>query len=234
MHGVVAGPEDAVLRVPPADRRAGAVAVEPHRVGVDVRIDPLDGRRRAGRGEHLVARSAHGERCRRQILHAVAGAQGRAEPVRRRGLAVAQDVAVALGVGPEAEAGQADVAVHEVAGLDDGVVRDGGQQGAALLDEGHSGPLQHHGGLEPRLDPEVVEALPEPPGDVQRRRRPGAENGGGVRLVDHLVHEPVEGVQRPDLLRQPGLEPSDGELLGRHQPVGVGPERLGEQPVLGV
>ena len=46
--------------------------------------------------------------------------------------------------------------------------------------------------------------------------------------------QPVEGVQGRDLLGQPGLQPADGEVLGRDEPVGVGAERLGEQPVVGV
>ena len=49
VHGVVAGPADAALLVPLADRRPGAVAVDADRVGVDVGVDALRGGRRAGR-----------------------------------------------------------------------------------------------------------------------------------------------------------------------------------------
>jgi hypothetical protein len=108
------------------------------------------------------------------------------------------------------------------------------QHGPPLVDQRHSGALQVHGRLEPAVDPQVGEPLPDPPRHVQRGGLPDGDDGGGVGLVDDLVHQPVHGVQRGDLLGQPHLQPAHREGLGRHHPAGVRPQRRHQQPVLGV
>ena len=67
---------NAVLPVPQADRRPGAVTVEAERMRVDAAVDAGSRSGGAGRGEQLVARTAGSELGEEQVLQAVTDAEG--------------------------------------------------------------------------------------------------------------------------------------------------------------
>src|SRR5437763_1143236 len=124
-----------------------------------------------------------------------------------------QHVTHVLGVGVQAQRGDAEVAVQHVAALD----HDGARVG-----EIPAPSLHVHVGVEPGAEAEVVDALAHPPGNVVRRGTSGRDHAVRERRVDHSPHDlheaPVHGQHRgrADLLileRQP---------LGAHDAVAVG------------
>ena len=222
VDGVVAGARDAALLVPLADRRAGAVAVEADRVRVDVGVDAL-GPAAAARAAASTAlpvrptvRPAVVRSCMRLARRSTP------QPGRRGGLAGAQHVAVALGVGAQARGCQPDVAVHQVARLDRRAVGDGGQQGAALGSSGAGRPaagrpLGWNHGSTPRSWKrcrihQATSSAVVVPTSMTAGEKASSMTSWASRL---------SACSAADLLRQPGLQPADRQVLGRHQPVGA-------------
>ena len=93
---------------------------------------------------------------------ALALASALAQSRRRVGLAGQQHVGVVLRVGVQPRHGDADVAVQHVAALDDRIV--------AELRGGRALALHLDARLEPRAEPQVVDALPPPPHEIARPR----------------------------------------------------------------
>ena len=176
VDGVVAGPRHAVLRVPLADRRAGAVAVERRPGGSRRRRRcPPRPRPRAAAASTSLPVRPDGERRRRQVLHAVAGAQRRAQPVGRRRLAGAQHVAVALGVGLQARGWPARR--RSARGRRARSPRRRGRRAAACRAPRPAAPrpAAGHRRLEPRLD---ARGRGSAAGSTRRRRAPSSSPAG--------------------------------------------------------
>ena len=142
-------------------------------------------RRRAGGGEHLVAGAAGRERRRGEVLHPVADGQRRAQAGRRRRLAGPQHVGRCAGcrcAGPGWSARR-----RSARGRPARSPRRSGRRAAACRARRPAAiPARCRSTrrLEPGVDAEVGEALADPPGDVERGRRPDLDHGGGEGLVD--------------------------------------------------
>ena len=160
----VAASGHAVLIVPESDQRAGAVAVQADRMRVDGAVDAL--------ATSSARATSPGSRCRcgpgwisssTMSCSALALASARFSPAGRVGLARQQHVGVVLRVGVQPGHGDADVAVQQVAALDDRIV-------AELL-RGRALALDCDARLEPGVEAEVVDALPPPPHQIAGPRR---------------------------------------------------------------
>src|SRR5690606_593577 len=111
-----------------------------------------------------------------------------------------QYVGVLLRVGGQPQVVQAEVAVEQIAGADHQV--GAGADVAEVL----AATLDGDGGVEPAAEPQVVHALPHPPGEVGRGGHAGVRDAAGERLGDDAVGDLVDAVRGVELLGQAPLE----------------------------
>ena len=132
-------------------------------MGVDGAVDALALHARACGGEDLVAGSAGADLVHHDVLQRVRiGERAACSPAGASRLTRLEHVGVVLGIGVEARHRDADVAVQQIAALDDRIV-------AELLG-GRALPLHFDARLEPRSEPEIVDPLSPPPDEVARPR----------------------------------------------------------------
>ncbi len=224
LKAIVAHARQSVLVVGHADVRAGTVPVEPDGMTVDDGRQLLRLALRERRGQRGVAGRASPGVREHDVLQTPTPPLPIAQSGRRFDLTVLQDVGVVLRVCREAEIDDPEVAVQEVAALDDAAV----WRAPAL-------PLQVHRRLEPLPESEFGHPLPHPPRHVVGRGDTGRDHGRGKRLADDGVRDGHRLTIGRRFLRELALEPVHRERLGRRQPSGVlGPERGHEGVVLGV
>ena len=150
---------------------------------------------RQHRAENLVAGAAGPRFLHRDVLHRVGVGERALEAGGRVGFAGAQDVGVVLRVGVQARDRDADVAVEDVARLDDRIV--------AELVALHALPLHRHARLEPGAESLVVDPLPPPPHQVARARRARHDHLLREHRLRHLPDERGHLFEERFLFRQP-------------------------------
>ena len=122
-----------------------------------------------------------------KTLPAVAHARGRTQAEGHLLLVLAQDVGHLLGVRAQAQVGDPDVGVDEVAALDG---RAGLPDDRAVLLE--AGALDVAIGLEPDVEARVLEALAQVGRHVVGRRDPRRDDAAGEGLRDHGARDAHE------------------------------------------
>jgi hypothetical protein len=137
---------------------------------------------------------------------ALALASARRRPAGRVGLAREQDVGVVLGVGVEPRDGDPDVAVEQIAALDDRIV--------AELFGRHAFALHFDARLEPRPQSLIVDPLPPPPHQITRLRRAGRNPLLGEHRLRHRPDELLHLLEESFLLRQPRRDQLERQPLG--------------------
>ena len=191
----------------------GLVQEEAEVVGVDLRArDALAG----GLGEHVaqhgVAGLAVDEAGEEDVLQAEVVGEPRLEAGGRVGLAAARDVGEVLVVGVEAQVLDAGVAVDDVAGADDVVLR---QLWVAVDAEV---------GAEGDLEADVARGLPVVPDEVVDGGDARGDGAGGEALVDHPAADLGDAAEEHGFRGRERRGPEDARLLGGDEALGVGAE----------
>ncbi len=187
------------------------MAEEPQRVRVDAVYDPFFLGDADRTREDLVAAPPRFELAGEDVLPAVAGAQRVAQPLRNAGFSQPQHVTHLLRVGAQPQVADADVGVQHVAALDhDPALAE--ERGVALVHRAFA--LDVDVGLKPRVEPEVLEALADVPGDVVGGGHARRDDVFGERLGDDPPRQRDDVRINLHLTRRARFHPADHEVLG--------------------
>ena len=148
-------------------------------VGVDRAVDALGLDGATGSRENLVTAPAHGELRRQRVLNLVRCRQSVSKPLRCFRFAGPQHVRMVLCICVQAQVGDAEVHVEEIAGHDDFARIDphaGYVEGVLRL------TLHVNAGMEPGVEAEVHYALTQKPAQIAGR----GDSGSDRRLGEHL------------------------------------------------